>query len=120
MTLRTRIALGLLAMGLVLMAPLAIALHSLQQLHNDARALRDGAFQGSLLLGRLRDAAGDVRVAETNLLILRDASSREAMSNLVGRVAQLADSLTGYGLDSAAAEIRAAVAALEASTPRQV
>src|ERR687894_1283183 len=103
MTLRTRIALGLAAMGIVLLAPLGIALHSLQQLHDDARALRDGAFQGSLLLGRLRDAAGDVRVAETNLLILRDASSRDAMGNLVDRVARLSDSLPRYGLDSSAA-----------------
>jgi signal transduction histidine kinase len=120
MTLRTRIALGLLAMAVVLLAPLAIALHSLQQLHDDARALRDGAFGGSLLLGRLRDAAGDVRVAETNLLILRDASSREAMGNLVERAARLADSLSGYGLDSSAAGIRSAVATLQASAPRQI
>src|ERR687895_122856 len=99
MTLRTRIALGLLAMGLVLVAPLAIALRSLHALHNDARALRDGAFQGSLLLGRLRDAAGDVRIAETNLLILRDAASRQATANQVTRVARLADSLRGFDLD---------------------
>jgi signal transduction histidine kinase len=120
MTLRTRIALGLLAMGLVLLAPLGIALHSLQQLHDDARALRDGAFQASLLLGRLRDVAGDVRVAETNLLILRDASSRQAMGNLVDRVAVLADSLRHFELDTAAAEIRASATALAGSAPRQI
>ncbi len=120
MTLRTRIALGLLAMGLVLLAPLAIALRSLQQQHDDARALRDGAFQASLLLGRLRDVAGDVRVAETNLLILRDASSRDAMGNLVTRVSRLADSLRNFELDTAAAEIRAAAAALAAAVPRQI
>jgi signal transduction histidine kinase len=120
MTLRTRIALGLLAMGLVLLAPLAIALRSLQQLHDDARALRDGAFQGSLLLGRLRDAASDVRLAETNLLLLRDASSRDAMGNLVTRVAQLADSLRGFDLDTAATEIWAAAGQLSAVVPRQV
>jgi signal transduction histidine kinase len=120
MTLRTRIALGLLAMGLVLLAPLGIALHSLQEIHDDARALRDGAFQASLLLGRLRDVAGDVRAAETNLLILRDASSRDAMGNLVGRVSVLADSLRHFELDTAAAEIRAAAAALAASAPRQI
>src|SRR3712207_2370052 len=120
MTLRTRIALGLLAMGLALVAPLAIALHALQQLHADARALRDGAFQGSLLLGRLRDAAGDVRVAETNLLILRDASSRDAMTNQVGRVARLADSLQSYGLDTSTAGVRSAVAVLRTAAPRQI
>ena len=120
MTLRTRIAIGLLAMGLVLLAPLAIALHSLSRLHESARELRDGSFQGSLLLGRLRDAAGDVRVAETNLLLLRDAASRQAMGNLVGRVGRLADSLGRYGLDPAAAEIGTAVRALAAATPRQI
>src|SRR5688500_4333510 len=106
MTLRTRIALGLLAMGLVLLAPLGIALRSLQRLHDDARALRDGAFQASLLLGRLRDVAGDVRAAETNLLLLRDQSSQEAMGNLAGRLSVLADSLRYFDLDTAAAEIR--------------
>ena len=120
MTLRTRIALGLLAMGLVLLAPLAIALRSLQELYDDARALRDGAFQASLVLGRLRDAAGDVRSAETNLLLLRDASSREAMGNQVARVARLADSLRTFDLDTAAAEIRAAAEQLAASAPRQI
>jgi signal transduction histidine kinase len=120
MTLRTRIALGLLAMGLVLLAPLGIALRSLQRLHADARALRDGAFQASLLLGRLRDAAADVRLAETNLLILRDEASREAMGNLVGRVTVLADSLRRFNLDTAAVEIPTAAAQLAASAPRQV
>jgi signal transduction histidine kinase len=120
MTLRTRIALGLLAMGLVLVAPLGIALRSLQQLHRDARALRDGAFQGSLLLGRLRDAAGDVRTAETNLLILRDQASRDAMANLVRRVNVLADSLRHFDLDTAAAEIRAAAVTLTATAPKQI
>jgi signal transduction histidine kinase len=120
MTLRSRIALGLLAMGLVLLAPLAIVLRSLQELHADARALRDGAFQASLLLGRLRDAAGDVRVAETNLLLLRDAASRQAMGNLVTRVSRLADSLRSFDLDTAAAEIRAAAEQLAASAPRQI
>ena len=120
MTLRTRIALGLLAMGLVLVAPLTIALRSLQQLESDARALRDGAFQGSLLLGRLRDAASDVRVAETNLLLLRDMASREAMANQVGKVARLADSLQRFPVDTAAQEIAAAAAQLVAAAPRQV
>jgi signal transduction histidine kinase len=120
MTLRSRIALGLVAMSLVLVAPLGIALHSLQQIHDDARALRDGAFQASLVLGRLRDAAGDVRVAETNLLILRDQSSRDAMGNQVKRAAQLADSLRIFELDTAVAEIRASVAALVASAPREI
>jgi signal transduction histidine kinase len=120
MTLRTRIALGLLAMGLVLLAPLGIALRSLQRLHDDARALRDEAFQGSLLLGRLRNVADDVRVAETNVLILRDESSRTAMSNLVGRVTVLADSLRNFDVDTAAAEIRTAAARLAASVPRQI
>jgi signal transduction histidine kinase len=120
MTLRTRIALGLLAMGLVLLAPLGIALHSLQQLHDDARALRDGAFQASLLLGRLRDVAGDVRVAETNLLLLRDPASRATMANLVGRATVLADSLRYFDLDTAAAEIRSAAAVLASTVPRQV
>jgi signal transduction histidine kinase len=120
MTLRTRIALGLLAMGLVLLAPLAIVLRSLQELYGDARALRDGAFQASLVLGRLRDAAGDVRSAETNLLLLRDASSREAMGNQVLRVTRLADSLRTFDLDTAVAEIRVAAEQLAASAPRQV
>jgi signal transduction histidine kinase len=107
-------------MGLVLVAPLAIALRSLQQLHNDARALRDGAFQGSLLLGRLRDGSGDVRIAETNLLILRDAASRQAMANQVTRVARLADSLRSFDLDTAAVQIRAAAAQLMTTAPRQI
>jgi signal transduction histidine kinase len=107
-------------MGLVLLAPLGIALRALQELHRDARALRDGAFQASLLLGRLREVAGDVRAAETNLLILGDVASREAVGNLVRRAAALADSLRHFELDTAAAEIQSAAAALTAAIPQEV
>lgn len=64
MTLRARLALGLVIIAAVLIVPLVVARVSLQRLHDQVRSLREGEFQASLVLGRLRDALGDVRDRE--------------------------------------------------------
>src|SRR5688572_5627965 len=67
MTLRSRLALGLLIIAAVLVVPLIVARASMQRLHGQVRSLREGEFQASLLLGRLRDALADVRAREVAL-----------------------------------------------------
>ena len=67
MTLRARLALSLVIIAAVLVVPLIVARGSISRLHNDVRGLRDGEFQASLKLGRLRDALADVRAREVAL-----------------------------------------------------
>lgn len=109
MTIRTRLALGLLTIALVLVIPLVIALRSLASLHDATADLRDREFAGSLLLGRIRTTADDLRRADERLIFLHDVPSREAMSDALGRLLVMADSLDGYALDSAAGNIRTAL-----------
>ena len=61
MTIRSKLALGLFANLLILLAPLAFAMRSLEQLHYSTQQLRDHAFRASLLVGRMRATADELR-----------------------------------------------------------
>ena len=114
MTLRARLTAGLLTIAIILLVPLLVATRSLDRLHDSARALRDGDFAASLLLGRLREAINDVRTAEMAVLFVRDEKSRETMLRGVKTVEQLGDSLDRYQLGQAARDIRASMATVAA------
>jgi signal transduction histidine kinase len=109
MTLRSRLALGLLTIAVILIVPLLIATQSLNRLHRETKALRDGEFAASLMLGRLRDALNDLKTAEMAVLFVREEKSRETMTDRVRAVESLADSLDAYELGKAARDIRLAM-----------
>ena len=121
MTIRTRLALALLAIGIVLVVPLTLSLRSLRELRATAVALRDGEFAGSLLLGRLRSSVEEIRERELALLYVPDSVevNRPRMDSAVARVAARADSLAGFALDSEATRVQAAVAAINSAVPRE-
>src|SRR3954466_15107680 len=109
MTLRSRLATGLLTIPLILVIPLIVAVQSLNRLHRDARGLQSGEFAASLLLGRLREGLYDLRRLETRLLFVPEAPARDAFAGQIARVDRLADSLEHYSLSAAAAGVRKAV-----------
>ena len=117
--LRARLALGLAAIALVLVAPLALALASLERQADLAESLRDRDFSASLLLGRIRGSTDDLRRMETALLYVRTPEMRDSMSALVGRLHAMADSLAHYDLDSAAHHVRAGIVEVSAAAPRE-
>jgi signal transduction histidine kinase len=116
-TIRTRLALGLFAIAVVLLLPLVLALRSLDRVHDQTEALRDGEFAASLLLGRMRAAAEDLRAAETALLFLHNVASRDAMAAQIARLDKMADSLGAFQLDEAAHQIRTALNAVVRYAP---
>ena len=120
MTLRTRLALGLVAIALTLLLPLAIALRALDRLNDEAQRLRAGDFQASLVLGRLREAAQEVKSNETALLFVSDSSSRATLARSVGRMQALSDSLSAFELDSVAQRLRAAVSEVAVAIPEEI
>jgi signal transduction histidine kinase len=79
LNLRTRLALGLAVICLVLLVPLALSLRSLAGLRGEISAFRSQEFYPLSRLAAVRDLAGEIRERETNLLILRDVASVEAM-----------------------------------------
>jgi signal transduction histidine kinase len=116
-TIRTRLALGLFAIAVVLLLPLVLALRSLDRVHDQTEALRDREFAASLLLGRMSESAKDLRTAETALLFLHDVPSRDAMAAQIDRLDRMADTLGGFQLPEAANQIRAALNAVVRYAP---
>lgn len=117
MTLRSRLALGLVAIALVLLLPLAIVLSALNRLNDETRRLQAGDFPASLVLGQLRESVQEVRAAETALLFVSDSASRLKLTTSVGRMQALADSLADYELDASGASLRAAVNEVAVAMP---
>ena len=112
MTIRTRLALGLFAIAVVLLLPLVLVLRSLDRVHDQADALRKREFAASLLLGRLREGAEDLKSAEIALLFLHNVPSRDAMAAQIERLDTMVDSLGQYQLQEAQDQIRAALNAV--------
>jgi signal transduction histidine kinase len=106
MTLRTRLTLGLLTIAVILVVPLLLATRSLNRLHSDTRALRDGEFVASLILSRTREALNAVRANELAVLFVKEDQSLAKMLGSVREVEQLADSLDDHGLAQAAQALR--------------
>jgi len=106
MTLRTRLTLGLLTIAVILVVPLLLATRSLNRLHSDTRALRDGEFAASLLLSRTRDALNAVRSNELAVLFVPEQQSLTKMLGSIREVEQLADSLDEHGLGVPAQALR--------------
>jgi signal transduction histidine kinase len=112
MTLRSRLALGLVLIALILVGPLVFAIQSLRDLKRDANTLANTDFAASLLLGRLREALSDVRQTELSLLFSKDGASRDTMEQQTVRIASLADSLSHFNLPDYGEKILSSVGQL--------
>jgi signal transduction histidine kinase len=119
MTLRSRLAVGLVSIALILVIPLLMAVQSLDRLHKQARGLQNGEFAASLLLGRLREGLNELRRVETAIALVHDSTSLETMAAQIREVRQLADSLEDYDLSSAATDVRHSVAAIARWGPEE-
>jgi signal transduction histidine kinase len=119
MTLRARLTLGLVVIAAVLVAPLLVARNSLQRLHDQVRSLREGEFQASLVLGRLRDALGDVRARAVALGVVQSDTVHTQLRDALARAVALADSLDRYRVDSAARRIHADLAVVTPAVERE-
>ena len=116
MTLRSRLALGLVIIAAVLVVPLVVARTSMQRLHGQVRSLREGEFLASLILGRLRDALGDVRQREVALGVVKSDTVHAQLREALTRAEALADSLVRFQLDSAAERIHRDLARIRPAT----
>lgn len=109
MTLRSRLALGLFTIAIILVAPLVFAIRSLDRLHTDAQQLRDRDLAASLLIGRLRDGLNDLRNEELALLFSKNPRSPVALDSVLAHLRALVDSLGATGFSDAAQTIGLAV-----------
>ena len=112
MTLRARLSLSLVIIAAVLVVPLVVARSAMQSLHREMRELREGDFQASLLLGRLRDAVGDVRAREVALGVLASDTAYAELRTALKRATALNDSLGRFRLEGATVRIHDALATI--------
>ncbi len=113
MTIRTKLALGLLALVAAMLVPLLFALRSLDRLHDTTVQVRDQEFAASLMLGRMRAVSDEMRQTEMRMLFAPDAGTLAAMQAHVAQLAALSDSLQRFGLIVAGQDIERSVAEVE-------
>ena len=119
MTLRARLALSLVIIAAVLVVPLVVARFAMQSLHREMRELREGDFQASLILGRLRDAIADVRAREVALGVLTSDTANVYLRTALTHATALNDSLGRFHLDGATTRIHDGLATITPAAQRE-
>jgi len=119
MSLRARLGLGLIAIAVILLVPLLLALHSLEQLQTTTRLLRDREFAASLLLNSFSGGLEDARRAENALLFLHDPPSEKRMKRQLDNLGLMTDSLDAYHLGFSAQSIRSSISELRAAATEE-
>jgi signal transduction histidine kinase len=112
-TLRARLALGIVAIILLLIAPLGLAVLSLQHANADMQHLRTRQFAASLLLGRMRTGLEEVRESELRLSTIPESTwvvSR--FTTAIDTLALKADTLSKLGLDLVAQRVESGLSQL--------
>ena len=119
MTIRSKLALGLFSIAIVLLLPLALALQSLEQLHATTTLLQKREFAASLLLNRMRSSTDELRRLDLPLLFVTKPENRIAMDSQLAALSAMADSLRNLGMVGAADKIGAAVDKIAVQVPAE-
>jgi signal transduction histidine kinase len=120
LSLRFRLNLGILAIAIVLVAPLVLSLRALQQLQAATTTLRDREFAATLLLGRMR-AVHDDLVQETGILSVFPSDFNRALYHAdLELLGYQADTLKGLAEYPIIQQIRTAVSRLQDLAPRAI
>jgi len=98
MTLRVRLAIGIVSITIILLIPLLLALRSLESVHQTTRSLRDRELAGSLQLGRFRKFADDIKRGEDALAVLHTPAELSRMRTALAALSATGDSLDRYKL----------------------
>jgi len=117
-TLQSRLNLGILAIAIVLVAPLVLSLRALQQLQAATASLRDQEFAATLLLGRMRSVHDDL-VQETSILsVLPSDFNRALYAADLDLLALQTDTLDDLTESAIIQQIRSAISRLQEMAPR--
>lgn len=93
MTLRTRLALGIAAIVVVMLVPLALTLRAMQETRRDTERLRDVEFRAAVMLGRARTSVQELDQRKVYLSLVPSQETARAFSAWVDTVAVNFDSL---------------------------
>jgi signal transduction histidine kinase len=122
-TLRSRLALALVTMAAILVAPLFIAYDSLNSMRAAVRNVQEQDLNATVLLARIRTAAEELRQAELQLVYATDSSTVTSpgtrLTAAVSALRVLSDSLVAYGLEGRRSEIAATLDRVDAALPAE-
>lgn len=118
--LRVRLVAGMLVLAAILVTPLVITRASMKHLLGQIEQLQNQEFRASLLLGRLRAAADQVRRADDQIVGLRDSTFAPALRTAVGTMQSIADSLPRASANSSFAAVDSAVTTVQRVTARSL
>jgi signal transduction histidine kinase len=116
-TIRSKLAVGLLAITLVLLFPLLLALRSLEALHDVTTVLQKREFAASLLLNKMRAGTDELRRLDLSLVFVHQPQIRASMDSQLTVLSATADSLSHLGMSDASASIGGAVARVASFVP---
>jgi signal transduction histidine kinase len=123
-TLRSRLALALVTIAAILVAPLFIAYDSLNQMQTAVRAVQEQDQNATLLVSRIRAASEELRQAEMQLVYGTDSSTRELpvarVDNALNTLRALADSLLRFELDTTHRDVTATLDSVSATIPAEI
>ena len=105
MTLRSRLALALVTMAAILVAPLFIAYNSLNRMQAAVRGVQEQDLNATLLVARIRAAGEELRQAELQMVYAPDSTSLHGpevrVDSALRSMRALSDSLVAFDLDRA-------------------
>ena len=118
MKLSSRLALGIIAIALVLVAPLVLSLRALRELQHDTTVLRNREYAATLLLGRMRTVKDDLLQSTTLIALYPGDSSQVQYLDQVGILSRQADTLATLAPYVPVGLVRSAVIRLYDQVPR--
>jgi signal transduction histidine kinase len=118
LTLSSRLNLGIIAIAVVLVAPLVLSLRALQDLQYDTTMLRDREYAATLLLGRMRSVHDDLLQSTTYIALYPSDSAEAQYQDQVHTLSRQTDTLAMLTQYAAIGQIRSAVSRLSEQAPR--
>ena len=118
MTLQTRLHAGIVAIAVVLVAPLVLSMRSLQRLQSETVELRDREYAATLLVGRMRSVHDELAQTTSVLTLVVSDTTRQLLLDRLRVLSRQADTLQQLVESASMSRIRAAVARLSEQAPR--
>lgn len=118
MTLQSRLNLGILAIAIVLVAPLVLSLRALQRLQADTTAFRDREYAATLLAGRMRAVHNDLLEGTTYISVFPSDTARAQYLDQLNLLARQADTLMRLTGLANVGQVKSAVSRIVEQAPR--
>ena len=117
MTLQTRLNLGILAIAIVLVAPLVLSLRALQQVQVDSGTLRDHEYAATLLLGRMRVAHDEIELNTSYIPVFNNDSTQTAYLEQLTALSRQTYTLAELTESAMVGQVRSALARVFEQAP---